>query len=361
MLQKIGEKTLKTILLVTGGTGGHIFPALAVGDSLRNVGIMPIFIVRNNLGDINLVKQFGFKCIPLAASGFFGKNVKAVLLFLWNMIKAILRFPFILFKVKADAIIASGGFSSFVPIMWAKLLQQKYYLLEQNRIPGRLTKYFSRWAKEVYLGFPLLKNVEGNIFYSGNPLRSELLTQQRNDNGRTILVLGGSQGARFININIVELANQMQEFDFIIQTGTRDYQEINKSLKSNNCTLIDFTLSPGELYKKATIVITRAGAMVLSEILFFGIPSIIIPFPFATDNHQAANAQFLAQNNAAIILDQGHQSGLSNDFVEKLKLIIKNLFNNKAELLNMSENARRLARIDAANVIAYRVAKCLEN
>lgn len=325
------------------------------------MGVMPIFIVCNNLRDVNLVKQSGFDCIPLAASGFFRKDIKAVLLFFWNTIKAILQFPFIFLKVKVDGIIASGGFSSFVPIVWAKILHKKYFLLEQNRIAGRLTKYFSRWAKEIYLGFPLIKNIKGNTFYSGNPLRSELLTCQRNDNGRTILVLGGSLGARFLNINAIELVNQMPEFDFIIQTGIRDYQDIKKMVKSNNCQLVDFTLTPEKLYQKATIAITRAGAMVLSEILLFGIPSIIIPFPFATDNHQAANAQFLVQNNAAIILNQGHQSGLSDNFIKKLKIIIENLINDKTKLHQMKKNAKKLAPVNATNVITERIIKCLEN
>ena len=325
------------------------------------MGIDPIFIVRNNLKDIDLIKQFNFKFISIAASGFFGKNIKGVFFFLWNTAKTIIRFPIIIFKIKADAVIASGGFTSFVPIFWSIILQKKYFLLEQNRIPGRLTKYFSRWAKEIYLGFPLLSNIKGNTFYAGNPLRSEFLSCYRKDNGRTILVLGGSQGARFLNINAIELANQMQEFEFIIQTGERDYDEIKKILKSNNCQLIGFTLAIEKLYQKATIAITRAGAMVLSEILSVGIPSIIIPFPFATDNHQAANAQFLVQNNAAIILDQGYQSGLSNDFIGKIKLILNDLLSNKAKLLKMSENAKKLARVNAASVIANRLIKCLGN
>jgi UDP-N-acetylglucosamine--N-acetylmuramyl-(pentapeptide) pyrophosphoryl-undecaprenol N-acetylglucosamine transferase len=361
MFRNLGEKNLRTILIITCGTGGHIFPALAVGDALRSLGMNPIYVVRRNIKDINLVKQHDFQYMTIPASGFFGKNIKGIFIFFLNFLRTMTLFPEIMIKVKPEAIIASGGFTSFVPALWVIISQKKFFLLEQNRIPGRFTKYFSRWAREVYLGLPLLKRIGGNMLYTGNPLRKEILNGDRQDNGKTILVFGGSQGAKFINLNAVELAVQMPDLQFIIQTGQRDYNFIKQLVKSNNCELIDFTLSPENLYKRATIVISRAGGMVLSEILLFGIPSIIIPFPFATDNHQAANAQFLAQNSAAIILDQGRQHGLSQEFIIKLKETLRSLINNKEQLEQMSKNAKAIAKGNAATIIAQRVIKCLEN
>jgi len=308
-----------------------------------------------------LINQFGFQYMTIPASGFFGKGIKGILTFFVNFIRTIVLFPQILYKTKPSALIASGGFSSLVPTLWATILNKKFFLLEQNCIPGRFTKYFSRWAREIYLGLPLLHKIRGNIIFTGNPLRKEIIKNGRQDDGKTILVLGGSQGAKFINLNAVELAAQMPDLHFIIQTGQRDYENVKQLVTSKNCELIDFTLQPQELYKKATIIISRAGGMVLSEILLFGIPSIIIPFPFATDNHQAANAQFLAQNKAATIISQARQSGYSKDFVDKLKQTVESLINNKERLDEMSKNARAIARSNANNVIANRVLRCLEN
>jgi len=327
---------------------------------LTATGVKPIFIVRRNKKDFELIEQYGFKYMTIPASGFFGKSVREILYFFLNFVKAMLLFPQIMLKLKPVAMVASGSFTSFVPVLWTVILQRKFFLLEQNRIPGRLTKYFSSWAREIYLGFPLLKRLKANTIYTGNPLRPTILKDYRQDDGHTVLVLGGSQGAMFLNLNIVELATQMLDLKFVIQTGKRNYNLVKQLIKSNNCELIDFTLSPENLYQRATIVISRAGGMVLSEILLFGIPSIVIPFPFATDNHQAANAQFLAQNNAAIILNQGRQQGLSYNFVLQLKEILRSLINNKQQLNQMSKNAKAIAQRNAATIIAQRIIKCLE-
>jgi UDP-N-acetylglucosamine--N-acetylmuramyl-(pentapeptide) pyrophosphoryl-undecaprenol N-acetylglucosamine transferase len=288
--------------------------------------------------------------IPI--SGFFGKGIKDKIIFFQNFLRAMIIFPKILYKERPDAIISSGGYTSLVPILWALILHIKFFILEQNRIPGRTTKYFSKWAKQVFLGFPLLIKIKARTIYTGNPLRAELINYNRKDDGKTVLVLGGSQGSSFINLNVVELAVQMPELNFIIQTGKYDYEKTKQLIKSKNCQLINFTLSMEKYYEKASVVISRAGGMVLSELLVFGIPSIIIPYPFATDNHQAANAQFLAQNNAAIILDQYRRSGYSQEFVTQLKVILESLISNRNKLNEMSKNALSLAKSNSAEIIA---------
>jgi UDP-N-acetylglucosamine--N-acetylmuramyl-(pentapeptide) pyrophosphoryl-undecaprenol N-acetylglucosamine transferase len=349
------------ILFVTGGTGGHIFPALAVGEHLRKLNIEPLYIVRKNKFDVDLFNQYKFSYLTISASGFFGKKLIDVFNFFTCLIKSIITFPIIMYKVKPEAIVASGGFVSLVPLLWALIVKKKYFLLEQNRIPGRVTKYFSRWAKEVYLGLPPAQKISGNCIYTGNPLRTSFYNIRKvsKKDNNVILVLGGSQGAQFINLNVLKIAKYFSDFTFIIQTGKRNFEEIKKSITLNNCQLIDFTLHPEELYQKAKIVISRAGGMVISEILFFGLPSIIIPFPFATDNHQAANAQFLAQNKAAITINQNRQHGLSNNFVLQLKHILQSMINHDEILTKMGKNAENIAKKNAAQTIAQRISKCL--
>lgn len=318
-------------------------------------------MIRNNKFDIDLIKQYDFSYLTIHASGFFGKKTKDVIVFFINLIKSLITFPLLLIKNKPQAIVATGGFVSLVPLFYCLIFHIKYFLLEQNRIPGRVTKYFSRWAHEIYLGFPLVTKIKGCCVYTGNPLRTSLINSKnpvkKNDN--VVLVLGGSTGAQFLNLNVIEVANQLRNVHFIILTGKHNYQEIKQLVKSNNCKLIDFTLHPEELYEQAKIIITRAGGMVLSEILFFGLPSIIIPFPFATDNHQAANAQFLAQNNAAIIINQPHQQGLSIDFIKQLANDTQKLLSDKEKIIKMTNNARKISKRNAAQCIAERIKLCL--
>lgn len=319
-----------------------------------------------------MIKQYGFEFAPLPASGFFGKNLFNKTVFLINLLTALGCWIKFIIKHRFCAVIATGGFGSLVPLLGAIILKKPIFILELNRIPGRITKYFAQAAKEIYLGFPLAKPRKGNFHYTGSPLRKELkdlalrYRKEMNDEGQddsnqttretriertVVLVLGGSLGARSLNLKAVELANKYPNIEFIIQTGKRDYNLIKEQAKSTNCRLIDFTLTPEENYSKATLVLTRAGGMVLSEILAFGIPAIIVPFPFATDNHQEANAQFLAKEGAAITLDQSRLDELEN--------ILLQLIADKKQQKRMRANALRLARYDAADKIAERITRCL--
>lgn len=345
------------MLLSAGGTGGHVFPALALGESLQKYDWDLLFVGRKNSFEENMIKRYGFKFSKIPSSGFFGKSALNKVRFMTNLSLAIgYWFKFILQK-RFRAVIVTGGFSSLVPLLGALLLNKPFFLLELNRIPGRITKYFSRYAQEIYLGFPLTKPMKGNFYYSGSPLRKELLRValagriKPKKTNPTVLVLGGSLGARALNLAAIELANRYPEIKFIIQTGRRDYDMMKAKIISENCQLIDFTLTPEDNYAKASLAISRAGGMVLSELLAFRIPSIIVPFPFATDRHQAANAQFLEKEGAAIILDQDHLPELEN--------IFKKLISDKGQLEKMSDNARRIARSDAADKIAERITKCL--
>jgi UDP-N-acetylglucosamine--N-acetylmuramyl-(pentapeptide) pyrophosphoryl-undecaprenol N-acetylglucosamine transferase len=296
----------------------------------------------------------------MPSSGFFGKSVFNKIRFMINFLLAAGYWVKFVIQNQFKAVIVAGGFSSLVPLLGAIILNKPFFILEQNRIPGRITKYFSRYANEVYLGFPLesaLGGLKGNFYYAGNPLRPALVNKAFNTRAvglsatPTVLVLGGSQGARALNLAAVELANKYPEIKFIIQTGKRDFDLIKEKIHSENCQLVDFTLTPEDNYSKANLALTRAGGLVLSELLAFGIPSIIVPFPLATDRHQEANAQFLENKDVSIILNQ--------DRLHELEEIFKKLISDKERLKRMSDNAIRLARYDAAEKIAERIIKCL--
>lgn len=303
--------------------------------------------------------EYKFNFLALPASGFFGKNLTNKINFFINLLLAFFVWTKFIIRNRFEALIATGGFSSLVPLLGSIILKKPFFLLELNRIPGRITKYFARFAQEVYLAFPLAQSVKGNCYYTGSPLRQKLLATalncQNNINSKfitqsrtpVVLVLGGSLGARALNLAAVELVNKYPEIKFIIQTGKRDYELIKEKVKSQNCQLVAFTLSPEENYAQACLVLTRAGGMVLSEILAFGLPAIIVPFPYATDRHQTANAQFLEKEGVAIVLNQDHLHELDNVFYR--------LLTDQEQLKRMSNKALRLAKYDATEKITERI------
>jgi UDP-N-acetylglucosamine--N-acetylmuramyl-(pentapeptide) pyrophosphoryl-undecaprenol N-acetylglucosamine transferase len=295
-----------------------------------------------------LVTASGFEFDLLPSSGFFGKGVMARLQFIANTLNGMAGSIRIMRRARPDAVVAAGGFGSITQLLSARLLNRPYFLLEQNCIPGRVTRYFDSGAVETYLTFPLLKPLSAHTSVTWTPLRSRLLARARSDDGRTVLVLGGSLGARALNYAALDLARQLPELHFVVQTGRRDYADIRrKSAGIANIELIDFTLAMEELYARASLVLTRAGGMVINEILAFSLPSILVPFPFATDNHQKANAQHVARQGATHQIDQSR--------LPELPGIIRDLFAHPERLAEMSAHARRIARRDAAEVIAGRI------
>lgn len=167
---------------------------------------------------------------------------------------------------------------------------------------------------------------------------------------RSVLVLGGSLGARALNFAAIELAQQLPELHFIIQTGRRDYSEVSRRVEElglKNVELFGFTLAMEQYYGRAALVLSRAGGLVINEILTFGIPSILVPFPLATDNHQKANAQHVAREGASHQIDQSR--------LPETGSVIRDLFAHPEKLAQMAANARRIAKPKAAQEIAQRI------
>jgi UDP-N-acetylglucosamine--N-acetylmuramyl-(pentapeptide) pyrophosphoryl-undecaprenol N-acetylglucosamine transferase len=302
----------------------------------------------------DLVRRQGFDFYPLRSSGFFGKGAAARMQFVLNAATGLLSAIGIIRRLRPSALIAAGGFGSVTPLLAARIMNRPYFLLEQNCIPGRVTRYFARGAVETFLTFPLVRHLAGRTLVTGTPLRERLLTAARHDDGKTVLVLGGSQGARALNAAALDLARQLPELHFVVQTGRRDYPDVRTTAAKYglaNIELIDFTLAMEELYARASLVLSRAGGMVVNEILALGLPSILVPFPFATDNHQKANAQHAARQGAALQIDQSR--------LPELGKIVPELLADRPRLAQMTESARRIACRDATSVIAKRIADLL--
>jgi UDP-N-acetylglucosamine--N-acetylmuramyl-(pentapeptide) pyrophosphoryl-undecaprenol N-acetylglucosamine transferase len=341
------------VLLGAGGTGGHVFPALALGVEMRDLGIEVLWVGRESGLENKIAVENGFAFEPLASAGFYGKGVGRKVGAAWLLCRGLMQAISLSRRVKPSGVVATGGFATAALLAATEFGGTPYFLLEQNCIPGRVTSFFAPRARETFLAFPSAKPFPGANSVTGNPLRREFRQGERSDDGKTVLFIGGSLGAQALNVAALDAAAALSNLSFIILTGRRDYEFVRSRVSSRNCELVEFTSHPEELYRRATIAVSRAGGVVLSELVAFGIPAILIPFPYATDRHQDANAEYLASVGAASVLDQSRLSGLTS--------LVHTLIDDVPRLQQMEAAARSIAKPDAAATIARKIAQELSN
>ena len=339
------------VVLGAGGTGGHVFPALALGIEMRDLGIEVLWAGRESGLENRVAVENGFAFEPLASAGFYGKGLGSKAQAAWLLCRGLMQAVSLLRRVRPSGVVATGGFATAGLLAAAEFGGTPYFLLEQNCIPGRVTGFFAPRARETFLAFPSAKPFPGANSVAGNPLRRDFLRGERNDDGRTVLFIGGSGGAQALNVAALDAAAALSNLSFIILTGRRDHEFIRSRVTSKNVELVEFTSHPEELYRRATIAVSRAGGVVLSELVAFGIPAILIPFPYATDRHQDANAEYLASVGAASVLDQSRLSGLTS--------LIRTLMDDVPRRQHMEAAARSVAKPDAARTTACRIAEAL--
>jgi len=337
------------VILGAGGTGGHVFPALALGVEMRDMGVDVLWAGRESGLEKQVAVENGFDFAPLTSSGFYGKGIGGKARAAWLLSRGLMQAISLLRRVTPAGVAATGGFATAALLAATEFGGTPYFLLEQNCIPGRVTSFFAPRARETFLAFPSTKPLPGASSVTGNPLRREFRAGARSDVGTTILFLGGSLGAQALNVAALDAAAALTNLNFIILTGRRDYEYVRSRVRSRNIELVEFTSHPEELYRRATIAVSRAGGVVLSELVAFGIPAILIPFPHATDRHQDANAEYLASVGAATVLDQSRLSGLTS--------LIGALMDDAPRRQQMEAAARSVAKPDAASVIARRIAQ----
>jgi len=339
------------VVLGAGGTGGHVFPALALGLELRDLGIDVLWVGRESSLEKQVAVESGFAFEPLASAGFYGEGIGHKAQAAWLLCRGLLQAISLLRRVKPSGVVATGGFATAALLAATEFGGTPYFLLEQNCIPGRVTGFFAPRARETFLAFLSAKPFPGAHSVTGNPLRREFRRGERSDDGKTVLFIGGSLGAQALNVAALDAAAALTNLNFIILTGRRDYEFVRSRVSSKNVELVEFTSHPEELYRRATIAVSRAGGVVLSELVAFGIPAILIPFPHATDRHQDANAEYLASVGAASVLDQSRLSGLTS--------LVRTLIDDAPRRQQMEAAARSVAKPEAAAVIARRIVEAL--
>lgn len=344
----------RSVIVAAGGTGGHVFPGLALGLELRRLGFRIVWVGRDGSLEQQVAAENDFEFVTIAASGFFGKNPVQKLMAIVRLADSVLNVYGLVKRIQPVGVVATGCYAAAAVLVVAWLLRIPIFLLELNRIPGRVTRFFAGHAKRSFLAMPPEKGLAGESEVLGCPLRPEFTHARPCDDGHTILTIGGSLGARALNEAVVKCATKLRDFSFIIVTGRHDFERVQRMVEaigSGNCQVVGFAPRPWELYQQATVAISRAGGAVLAELAAVGIPSLLVPLPSAVDGHQEANARFFELAGAAVVLPQERLSILQDELVR--------ILSDRSRRMRMAVAAKSLAQPDAAKAIAQRIKQCL--
>jgi len=353
------------ILIAGGGTGGHVFPGIAVAEELKaSFPQVEVLFVGGKQGiEATAVPEAGFRLRTLPTAGFPRKRwwrwPWSAVVNVFGLLQAI----FIILTERPKAVLGTGGYVSGPVSVAAKLFGVPLLLQEQNSIPGLTNRWLSRLADEVHLSFLEARRYfsrRDHLKVTGNPVRSYILSGEREpalrefklDPSRpTLFVFGGSLGAKRINGAAVEALRKLKgRFDVqcILQTGREDFDAVQAAVEKDQlpATVLPFVKKMHLAYAAADLVVCRAGAMTLAEIAVCGRPSILVPYPFAAHDHQRVNAANLADRGAAVVIEDSELTG------ERLAQEIAHLLADRTLLSRMSANARLFARPDAASRLA---------
>jgi UDP-N-acetylglucosamine--N-acetylmuramyl-(pentapeptide) pyrophosphoryl-undecaprenol N-acetylglucosamine transferase len=353
-------KTNYRILFAGGGTGGHLFPAVAVAQQIKEMKPEAeiLFIGTKSKIEGKVIPELGFKFKSIWIKGIARKISSDNLLFPIKLLVSSIQSLLINMSFKPKVAIGSGGYVSGPSIWAASVMGAKIILIEQNSYPGLTTRLLEKHADEVHLSFEDSKKYlrKKNIhFITGNPVRKDLGSIQRSealqrfgldDSKKTLLVLGGSLGAHSINHAVAGIIKNLEEegIQVIWQTG-KNYFEKYDHLVSSSIKVFDFISDMNAAYSAADLVIARAGATTIAELLVIGKPSILVPSPNVAENHQYYNAKSLSDRFAAILLED---KSLNENIFE----IILNTITDNSKLDKLRSNALLLAKPDAAKIIA---------
>lgn len=375
-MDKSSNKKTLNVLVTGGGTGGHLFPAIALMEELGerqtdNFKVNFLFIgIRRGI-ESSVLEHFDYPFRKIWIRGFQRgwtfRDIATNILFPVRLLVSLIQSLFHILSFKPDIAVGTGGYTSGPPLRIAALLKVPIFLHEQNVFPGKTTRMLAKHAKSVFTSFEDTKEYIRNIICYGTPLRRSLSSVSKEQalhffelrqNLKTVFIFGGSQGSRAINNYWIEHLNTfIGQFScqFIWQTGQRDFERIKYLFAENPYVYVTpFIHEMGIAYSAADIVISRSGALTLAELSLYGKPSILVPLPSAAGNHQEINAMIMEKEGAAIVIPQKKLD------MELMDISLQTLLNNPSKLEEMSENARRLARRDSAKLIVNDILKYVE-
>jgi UDP-N-acetylglucosamine--N-acetylmuramyl-(pentapeptide) pyrophosphoryl-undecaprenol N-acetylglucosamine transferase len=353
------------ILIAGGGTGGHVFPGIAVAEELKRMrrDCDIVFVGTRNGLEATAVPEAGFRIRFLAGSGFSRTRR-----WMWpwaalvNLVGLLQAFVLVLTE-NPSVVLGTGGYVSAPVSFAARLLGRPLILQEQNSVPGLANRLLARIASEVHLSFLEARSYfprRDHLKVTGNPVRAHILTGDREaalrefklEPGRsTLLVFGGSLGASRINEATLDMLRRLKgrlEVQCLLVTGRSEFEAVKSAVLKDAlpATVLPFVKNMHMAYAAADLVVCRSGAMTLAEIAVCGLPAILVPYPYAAHNHQQDNAANLVDRGAAVLIPDAELNG------ERLAKDVAHLLADRQALSRMSSNARLFARPDAAARIA---------
>ncbi len=352
------------VIISAGGTGGHIYPALAIINKIKEEEPSSefLYIGTTNRMEKDLVPSLGYRYEALEVTGLKRKlsldNIKTVT----NFIGAIKKAKQIIRDFNPDIVIGCGGYVTAPVIYAAKKLGKKTFIHEQNSVVGLANKFLAKYTDKIGVSFESTINdfPTGKAVLTGNPCSEKALSIKKankesfgiDKNKKLVLIVMGSLGSRTINEKIFSFIDKFKtkNYSVIFVTGNSYYDEVKDKKVPSNVKVLPFIYEMPSVMKVTDLMVTRAGASTMSEITALEIPSIFIPSPYVTNNHQYKNAMDLVNNNAGIILEEKDLTD------ETLINIIDKTINDKDKLLDMKKNLREMAVKDSSTRI-YNILK----
>ncbi len=345
----------KTFLLMAGGTGGHIFPALAVAQSLKQQGHQVVWLGSKDSMEERLVPQHGITLETIAMKGVRGNGLKRKLMLPFTLWQTVQAAKDIIQRHQIDAVIGFGGFVTFPGGMAAKFLGVPIVIHEQNAVAGLSNKVLAKWAARVLYAFPKAfeQYPDGLV---GNPVRAEIAQlpepKQRfakRSGSLNVLVVGGSLGAQVLNEIVPQALAMLPETQrphVTHQSGRNKLDALKQAYAQANvqAQCIEFVDDMVSAYRDADIVICRAGALTIAELTAAGVGALLVPYPHAVDDHQTANARFMVSAQAGLLLPQSELTAA------KLAEVLAGL--TRETCLQWAEQARTLALPNSADDVA---------
>lgn len=353
-----------------GGTGGHIYPAVAIANELKTQfpDATFLFVGAKDKMEMQKVPQAGYKIEGLWIAGLQRKITVQNAMFPIKLASSLLKSFFILKRFKPDVVIGTGGFASGAVLKVASMLGIPTVIQEQNSYPGITNKLLAKKANSICVAYENLERFfpKDKLHFTGNPVRQDLMEVaskkeeaiahfKLDASKKTLLILGGSLGARRINQLIEKELDFLLQLDFQIiwQCGKHYLNEYSKYNEKENVQVTAFIDRMDLVYAAADVVISRSGASSVSELCIVGKPTIFIPSPNVSEDHQTKNAKAIVERGAAILIKE---SNLDDEF----KIVFEAIVKDQGKLQNLTENIKKLAKPNATKAIVEEIKKVLK-
>lgn len=365
---KASNSKAKNIIIACGGTGGHLFPGIAVAEELQRQGHKVKLLISKKKVDAQASEKYGnleFDVVPAIAKP---RTLSLKMLpFLWRLWKTVSQCKKMHKTFGTDVVLGMGGFTSLAPVLAGKKVGARAYVHDSNALPGKANRMTARWCDKVFVGTAAATKFfdTEKVVVTGTPVRTELkglpTVPTREEAAasigarvdlKTILVMGGSQGAKQLNSLIVEASQAMPEVQFVHITGKNDYERVQGLVgDAKHHHLLSFCADMASVYAMSDLVVMRSGSSSLCEVAYAGLASLLVPYPYAADDHQTKNAEEFEEVGAAVLIQEKELDA------GRLVAQISQIIDNVETLENMSCNAASLSVRDSAQQIVKELVK----